>query len=217
MPTRSTRPLRQLRHRWAVSNRSPRPDEAAYLWSTIREFHPGFVVAVVADARVAARFRGEHHEFRSTLDGLIQAVRLAVVTDSFFALCCYRAKAACQGRNIPVLPPLLQRLAVVSSQISIGDLVVIQPGIYIPHGQVVVDGLTSLGEGVVLRPFVTLGLRDGDVRGPVVEARVKIGTGAKVFGPVTLGAGAEIGANAVVNRDVPAGATAVGVPARVLP
>jgi serine O-acetyltransferase len=179
--------------------------------------HPGFVHAVVADARAAARFRSEHHEFRSTLDGLVQAVRLAIVTESFFALCCYRAKAACQGRNIPILPVVLQRLAVTFGQISVGDLVVIQPGIYIPHGQVVIDGLTSIGEGVVVRPFVTLGLRDGDVRGPVIGARVKIGTGAKVFGPVTVGPGAEIGANAVVNRDVPAGATAVGVPARVLP
>ena len=63
-------------------------------------------------------------------------------------------------------------------------------------------------------PFVTIGLRAGDVTGPTVGENASIGTGAKLIGPVRIGAGARIGANAVVLDDVPPGATVVGAPAR---
>jgi serine O-acetyltransferase len=101
----------------------------------------------------------------------------------------------------------------VLAQISIGDPVVVQPGVYIVHGQVVIDGLVEVGSGAVISPFVTIGLRAGDVQGATIEPGVSIGTGAKVIGPVTVGAGATIGANAVVVGDVAPGATVVGVPA----
>jgi serine O-acetyltransferase len=101
------------------------------------------------------------------------------------------------------------------AQISIGDPVVVEPGVYVIHGQVVIDGLAEIGSGTMIAPFVTIGLRAGDVRGATIERDVNIGTGAKVIGPVRIGAGATIGANAVVVDDVPAGATAVGAPARV--
>ena len=55
-----------------------------------------------------------------------------------------------------------------------------------------------------------------DPRGPVIGDRVFIGTGAKVLGAITVGDDARIGANAVVIEDVPAGATVVGAPARVV-
>jgi serine O-acetyltransferase len=66
----------------------------------------------------------------------------------------------------------------------------------------------------VIFPFVTIGLRAGEVRGPTVESGVSIGTGAKLIGPIRVGAGARIGANAVVVDDVPPGVTVVGAPAR---
>jgi serine O-acetyltransferase len=113
-----------------------------------------------------------------------------------------------------VLPRLLHRLAMASAQVSIGDPVVVAPGVYIVHGQVVADGLVQIETGVVISPFVTIGLRAGDVTGPTVQRYVSIGTGAKLIGPVTVGAGAKIGANAVVVDDVPAGTTVVGAPAR---
>ena len=100
----------------------------------------------------------------------------------------------------------------MTGQIAIGPHAVIRPGVYIPHGQVVIDGLTHVGEEVVLRPFVTLGLVDGYVFGPNLAKRVRIGTGAKVFGPIKLGYNARVGANAVVIRDVPADRRAVGCP-----
>lgn len=82
---------------------------------------------------------------------------------------------------------------------------------------VVIGKEVHLGECVVLQDSVTLGGSGGDDDGhPRVGDRVLIGCGAKILGPVSIGADAKIGANAVVLSDVPAGATAVGVPARVL-
>jgi serine O-acetyltransferase len=63
-----------------------------------------------------------------------------------------------------------------------------------PHGQVVADGLVEIHSGVDIAPFVTIGLGAGDVRGPTIERDVSIGTGAKLIGPVTIGAGARVGA-----------------------
>ena len=100
------------------------------------------------------------------------------------------------------------------AQISIGDPVVVEPGIYVIHGQVVIDGLVHIGAGTVLAPFITIGLRAGDFNGPTLERGVQVGTGAKIIGPVRVGAGAQIGANAVVVRDVASGETVVGIPAR---
>lgn len=178
--------------------------------------HPGFREAVMADARVAAGRRGERNQFRSRADAGLQVLRLMLVTDSFFAQVCYRAKTRAQVRRIPVLPHLLHRLAVVCGQISIGDPVVVEPGVYIPHGQVVLDALTHVKPGVTLSPFITLGRVVAVMGGPTIGPFAEIGTGAKVLGPVKVGARAKIGANAVVLCDVPRGATAVGVPARVI-
>jgi serine O-acetyltransferase len=188
---------------------------AAY-WASVRSRHPGFVEAVVADARIAARRLGDGREFPSRVEALLQAVRLSIVTDAFLALVCYRAKAACQARRIPVIPRMFHRLAVVLSQIAVGDPVVIQPGVYMPHGQVVVDGMVDVATEVALLPFVTIGLRAGSVQGPTIGPSATIGTGAKVLGPVRVGAGARVGANAVVVSDVADGSIVVGVPARPL-
>jgi serine O-acetyltransferase len=65
-------------------------------------------------------------------------------------------------------------------------------------------------------PWVTIGPSGGDSRGPVIERGVRIGTGAKVLGRITVHRDAKIGANAVVLEDVPVGATVAGVPARVV-
>jgi serine O-acetyltransferase len=185
-------------------------------WRAIRAKFPAFVEAVLADARVTAEHRGERADFRGRLDALAQIVRLCVVTDAFLAQVLYRAKASLQARGVPLLPRLAHRLAMVSAQVSIGDPVVVHPGVYIIHGQVVLDGLVEIGTGVTIAPWVTIGLRAGDVQGPTIEEGVQIGTGAKVIGSVRVGAEARIGANAVVTEDVPAGVTAVGAPAKPL-
>ena len=140
----------------------------------MRDLHsrfPRFGTAVLADATITARFRGDRHEFRSRLDALLQAVRLCVVSDAFLAQVLYRAKASMQARGVPVLPRVAHRLAMMSAQVSIGDPVVVHPGVYIVHGQVVIDGLTEIGSGSTIAPWVTIGLRSGNYQGPVLGGR----------------------------------------------
>jgi serine O-acetyltransferase len=82
----------------------------------------------------------------------------------------------------------------------------------------VVHGASVIGDDVVLRQGVTLGMRDMTSvnSAPNIGSNVDIGAGAKILGPVHVGNGAAIGANAVVLEDVPPGGLAVGVPARVI-
>jgi serine O-acetyltransferase len=183
-------------------------------WRELRARHPRLREALAADARLTAQYRGERHEFASRLDLAVQCVRLAWVSDAFAAQACYRLKARLQAAGVPVLPRVAHRLAMALAQVSIGDPVVVHPGVYVLHGQVVVDGLVEIHPGVTIAPFVTIGLRAGDPRGAVIERDVSIGTGAKVIGPVRVGTGATIGANAVVVDDVPPGMTVAGAPAR---
>jgi serine O-acetyltransferase len=188
--------------------------ESDRFWKSVRTRHPRFLEAVAADAELTARMRGERHEFRSRGDLLAQAVRLAWTSDAFLAQVLYRAKAHAQARRIPIVPRICHRLAMSSAQVAIGDPVVVAPGVYIAHGQVVIDGIVEIGSGTVIFPWVTIGLRAGHLRGATVGPGVSIGTGAKIIGEVSIGAGATIGANAVVVDDVPEGVTVAGAPAR---
>ncbi len=89
--------------------------------------------------------------------------------------------------------------------------------LFIDHGMGVVIGETAeVGEDVVIFHGTTLGgtSMDPGKRHPTVGDRVMIGSGAKVLGPINIGDDVQIGANAVVVKDVPAGNTAVGVPAK---
>ena len=91
--------------------------------------------------------------------------------------------------------------------------------VFIDHGMGVVIGETAIiGDDCTLYHGVTLGGTSWNKgkRHPTLENGVVIGAGAKILGPITLGAGAKIGSNAVVVKDVPANATAIGIPARIL-
>ena len=80
------------------------------------------------------------------------------------------------------------------------------------------SGDSALGDDVVIRNGVTIGLRRTGVPGsPKIGDRVDIGAGAKILGSITVGDDAIIGANAVVLHDVPPNCVAIGVPARILP
>ena len=176
--------------------------------------HPPFFKALIADARITAGMRGERQHFRTQADALLQALRLMWVSDAFLAHAAYRLKARLQGLGVPILPRILHRVAMMTAQVSIGDPVVMHPGVYIVHGQIVADGLVEIHSGVVLRPWITLGLIGGSVEGPTIGPGARIGTGAKVLGGITVGENAKVGANAVVLEDVAPGTTVVGAPAK---
>ena len=90
---------------------------------------------------------------------------------------------------------------------------------FIDHGMGVVIGETAvIGDDVTLYHGVTLGGTSWNKgkRHPTLENGVVVGAGAKVLGPFTVGAGAKVGSNAVVTKAVPAGATVVGIPGRII-
>lgn len=90
---------------------------------------------------------------------------------------------------------------------------------FIDHGMGVVVGETAeIGDDCTLYHGVTLGGTSWNKgkRHPTLEKGVVVGAGAKILGPITIGEGARIGSNAVVVKEVPAGATAIGIPARII-
>ena len=104
--------------------------------------------------------------------------------------------------------------------IEIHPAVVVGKRVFIDHGLGVVIGETTvIGDDCTIYQGVTLGgtsLYKGTKRHPTLETGVVVSAGAKVLGGFVVGAGARIGSNAVVLKAVPAGATAVGIPARIV-
>ncbi len=91
-------------------------------------------------------------------------------------------------------------------------------GLFLPHTSGTVIGATSIGGNATIFQGVTLGAKFADMSytqatRPVLEDDVVIGAGAKVLGGITIGSGARVAANSLVLESVPAGATAIGVPA----
>ena len=93
----------------------------------------------------------------------------------------------------------------------------IGPGLALPHAGrgVSLAADAVIGANCMIFPYVTIG-RDGRSGSPCLQDDVLVGTGARILGPVTVGSAAHVGANSVVLRDVPTGATAFGEPARNL-
>ena len=92
------------------------------------------------------------------------------------------------------------------SDTTIPSVVEVGPGLFLPHPQgIIINGMARIGAGVAIFHQVTLGEWRG--RAPTIGDGVAIFGGAKVFGDVTVGSGSQIGANAVVARDVPGNST----------
>ncbi|HLF58453.1 MAG TPA: serine O-acetyltransferase EpsC [Alphaproteobacteria bacterium] len=141
------------------------------------------------------------------------------------ALILHRAAHALWRRDFRLLARWLSQVARFFTGIEIHPGARIGRRFFIDHGMGVVIGETAeIGNDVTLYHGVTLGgiapsvesrAQSQQKRHPTLKDGAIIGSGAQILGPVTIGEKARVGANAVVVKDVPAGATAVGIPARL--
>jgi serine O-acetyltransferase len=121
-------------------------------------------------------------------------------------------------RGLPTAARWVSQLGRFLTGIEIHPTATIGRDLFIDHGMGVVIGSTAVvGDNVTLYQGVTLGgtsLQRGVKRHPTLGNNVIVGAGAHVLGPIMVGDGARVGANAVVLHDVPQGATMVGIPAK---
>ncbi len=129
----------------------------------------------------------------------------------------YNFARKCYLKHIPLIPQLIKVLirilwGGIPYQCQIGEGTIFA---YQALG-VVVHKRAVLGEGCRIQQNVTIGGTSGKTEVPVLGDHVQIGAGAMVLGPIHVGDNVIIGANAVVNKDVPANAVVAGVPAKII-
>ena len=136
------------------------------------------------------------------------------------AMVMHRWAHACWAVGLKWLGRFISNVSRFLTGIEIHPAAVIGNGVFFDHAMGVVVGETAeIGDGCTIYQGVTLGgtsLYKGTKRHPTLGRNVVVGAGAKVLGGFTVGDGAKIGSNAVVTKPVPAGATAVGNPARII-
>ena len=136
------------------------------------------------------------------------------------AVLLHRLAHACWSRNFKWLGRFVSHCSRGITGIEIHPGAIVGERVFFDHAMGVVVGETAeIGDGCTIYQGVTLGgtsLYKGTKRHPTLGKNVVVGAGAQVLGGFTVGDGAKIGSNAVVVKPVPAGATAVGNPARIL-
>ncbi len=147
------------------------------------------------------------------------AFEVIMFNSGLHAVLWYRVAHALHRMKVPIIPTALMTCVRLICDIEIHHAAKLGPGFFIDHGSGVVIGETSeAGADCLLYQGATLGGtgKEKGKRHPTLGDGVVVGAGAKILGAITIGDYAKIGANAVVLRDVPAHASAVGVPARVV-
>jgi serine O-acetyltransferase len=147
-------------------------------------------------------------------------LEVALLYPGVHAVCWHAAAHFLWAHNWFFAARWLSQLSRFFTQIEIHPGAVIGANLFIDHGSGVVIGETAIiGDRVTIYHGVTLGGTSHFVDGrrhPLIGNHVMIGAGAKLLGPITVGDGARVGANAVVVKDVPPGAAVTGVPAVAL-
>ena len=139
-----------------------------------------------------------------------------------WALMFHRAAHWLYGGRLYFLARLLNHVSRSATAIDIHPGAKIGNRFFIDHGFTVIGETADIHDDVTIYQNVTLGGTNptngvGGKRHPTVRSKAVIGSGAQVLGPIEIGAGARVGANAVVTRDVAPGATVVGIPAKPVP
>jgi serine O-acetyltransferase len=170
-------------------------------------------------------FRCDVRRFAAAGGG--SAWKNVLLQPGLWALLEYRLEAAVQRSRRPRLLTAPARVALIlwsrvvqmTTGICLPSTATLGPGLHIPHaGTIVLHARTVLGRDCCLTQGVTIGISGtGERRGvPRLGDRVYVGANAVVVGPIQVGNDVVIGANSLVNRDVPDHATVVGVPAVVV-
>jgi serine O-acetyltransferase len=145
----------------------------------------------------------------------VSSAEILVAWPGVQAVLAHRVAHALHDVGVPVAPRVISAGARAWTGIEIHPAAEIGDGLFVDHGHGVVIGETAeIGENVTIYQGVTLGgtgFASGK-RHPTVEDNVTIGSGAKLLGPIRVGHGSKIGANAVVIHDVPPNSTVVGNP-----
>jgi len=143
------------------------------------------------------------------------AVKAALSQDGYKVLLFSRVRETARRWHVPGVNHALRLATTVLYSIEIGNDIELGDGINFTHTLgTVIGGTSKVGARVKFMGNNTIGSAK-DNGCPVIEDDVVIGCGARVLGPVRIGKGAYIGANAVVLTDVPAGAIATGIPAKI--
>jgi len=144
------------------------------------------------------------------------AATAALVQDGYAVLALSRLRDASRRWHIPGANRVLRLCQTAIYAIEIGNQVTLGEGVNFAHTLgIVIGGDAQIGDRVKFLGNNTIGTAK-DNGYPIVEDDVVIGCGARILGPVRVGKGAIIGANAVVVHDVPAGAVVAGMPATII-
>ena len=188
-------------------DRLPASDSPADRKAAAPARRPGLFRLVASDLRAKAEWNYGRVAFATLVKVLL--------TDGTAAMVWYRLMQWARRWRLYPLELLFNRVNSFYCNCVIGRGAEFGPGFVLIHGTgIVINGSVRGGSNVKLEHQVTIGAERR--QSPVLGDGVFVGAGAKIIGPVTVGSGARVGANAVVVHDVPANATAVGVPARVV-
>jgi serine O-acetyltransferase len=175
----------------------------------------GLLRSLVADAVELARALDGTRPEDGARPSLKQAARAALTQDGYKVLAMSRVREAARRWRVPGVNHALRLVTTVLYSIEIGNDIELGDGVNFTHTLgTVIGGTSKVGARVKFMGNNTIGTAK-DNGCPVIEDDVVIGCGARVLGPIRVGRGAFIGANSVVLVDVPPGAVASGIPAKI--
>lgn len=173
---------------------------------------------IVTDAFELARSmarRGDDTSDRAPTPPVTEAVKVALSQDGYKVLFTTRLRESARRWHVPGANHALRLVTTVLYGIEIGNEIELGDGVNFAHTLgTVIGGTSKVGKRVKFMGNNTVGTNK-DNGCPTIEDDVVVGCGARILGPIRIGKGAFIGANAVVLTDVPAGAVASGIPARI--
>lgn len=147
--------------------------------------------------------------------GFLHRTALCLTLNSIHAVCLIRFQFWCARHHLPTL--FAAKILFWFFKIEISREAIIGPGLRLPHPMgLIIAPRVTIGSDCDLYADVRLVLAHGARQGPQIGNHVFLGDGAKVVGNVRVGDHAVIGVSSVVTRDIPANATAVGIPAKVI-